>query len=150
MAIVGTCENESPNQLPAWTPNRFAVFLEYDPAGLPTNLKDVWKVAISLSGVRIARASKDRDHGIKGRNCGSCKNSRQIDGNIEREPTPRTIPLFLATDANLEARFFFDSRAIGSIACREDAPERQRRSDTGRRPDLDGGDGAMPVFPTPP
>ena len=55
MAIVGTCENESPNQLPAWTSNRFAVFLEYDPAGLPTSLMNVWKVAISLSGVNIAR-----------------------------------------------------------------------------------------------
>src|SRR5208337_2786901 len=38
MAIVGTCENEPPNQLPAWTSNSFAVFLERDPAGLPPYL----------------------------------------------------------------------------------------------------------------
>src|SRR5215469_6722784 len=38
MAIVGTCKNGTPNQLPAWTSYRFAVFLERDPAGLPPYL----------------------------------------------------------------------------------------------------------------
>ncbi len=32
-------EDQPPNQLPAWTSNSFAVFLEGDPAGLPPNLE---------------------------------------------------------------------------------------------------------------
>jgi hypothetical protein len=40
-------------------------------------------------------------------------------------------------NASLEVRFFFDSRAIGSIALRKDAPERTRGTNTGRRPDVD-------------
>ena len=39
MVTVGTGKNKSSNQLPAWTSNRFAVFLEGDPAGLPQDLE---------------------------------------------------------------------------------------------------------------
>src|ERR1700691_3896508 len=38
MDIVGACEDQSSDQLPAWTSNRFVVFLERDPAGLPPRL----------------------------------------------------------------------------------------------------------------
>src|SRR5947209_15782526 len=50
MAIVGTCKNRTPDQLPAWTSNRFDVFLERDPAGLPPNLNGNRKAANSPQG----------------------------------------------------------------------------------------------------
>ena len=37
--LLELAKTESPNQLPAWTSNSFAVFLEGDPAGLPPNLE---------------------------------------------------------------------------------------------------------------
>src|SRR5665213_258357 len=50
MAIVGTGQDRTSNQLPAWTSNRFAVFLERDPAGLPPHLDG--KVAPPPQGSR--------------------------------------------------------------------------------------------------
>ena len=38
VVTVGIGENQPPNQLPAWTSNSFVVFLEGDPAGLPSDL----------------------------------------------------------------------------------------------------------------
>jgi len=42
--------------------------------------------------------------------------------------------------ASLEVRFFFDSRAIGSIARRKNAPKRTRDTHSGGCPDVDRGD----------
>ena len=39
MVTVGTGKNKPSDQLPAWTSNSFAVFLEGDPAGLPSHLE---------------------------------------------------------------------------------------------------------------
>src|SRR3954451_24476490 len=60
MAIVGACKNRTPNQLPAWTSNRFVVFLERDPAGLPPNLNGIRKAANHPQGGNGGPAGKPK------------------------------------------------------------------------------------------
>src|SRR5262249_25944031 len=73
--IVGTCKDGTPNQLPAWTSYRFAVFLERDPSGLPPYLNGTRKKAAApLRGSTTspegdnggpAQAGKTKDEGSK-------------------------------------------------------------------------------------
>src|ERR1700723_1098996 len=84
MAIVGVGQDRTPNQLPTWTSNRFVVFLERDPAGLPPYLtrdrkaaadpqgrtarreRQPWKRGSSLTSEQLeaARAERMRQNGI--------------------------------------------------------------------------------------
>jgi hypothetical protein len=56
---------------------------------------------------------------------------------VEGGSPPLRVRAARRLNASLEVRFFFDSRAIGSIARRKDAPERTRGTHTGGRPDVD-------------
>src|ERR1700676_1823569 len=75
MAIVGTCKNGTPNQLPSWTSNRFDVFLERDPAGLPPYLNGARKAARLPpgDGSPTKHSSQPRDNVSRNRNTSSTR-----------------------------------------------------------------------------
>src|ERR1700733_5316641 len=62
MDIVGACEDQSSDQLPAWTSNRFVVFLERDPAGLPPHLVLLEGGSSALRGERCRALQAKSGH----------------------------------------------------------------------------------------
>ena len=65
---------------------------------------------------------------------------RRMPITVRRQQSTSERTLALGASASLEVRFFFDSRAIGSITRRKDASERTWGTHTGRCPYLDGRD----------
>src|SRR5579863_3134485 len=152
MAIVGACKNEPSNQLPAWTPNSFAVFLERDPAGFPPDLRSMEGGGQPPGEGRTAGAELNRTS-EPGKLCEVADLPRSLQASAASSIAGQRIRLLRPrrqSCASLEVRFFFDIRAIGSIPRRTHAPERPRGHHAGRGTDLDRGDRPLSFPAAPP
>src|SRR5579859_901574 len=137
MAIVGTCKNGTPDQLSAWTSNRFVVFLERDPAGFPPYLNGRKAAKPSPKGENGGPAQQPKPVTTDQKSVRFHRRNPQGRGEFFEWPDRTQHLLVEAVNASLGKRFFFDIRANGSCALRADAPERIWGNLTGRCPDMD-------------
>ena len=143
MVTVGIGKNRAPNQLPPWTSNRFAVFLERDPAGFSTNLKLLDEGRSPLRG-QGGPANKQRPGTTYPESEALNRRDQQEAAIFWIRPRQDARSL-VRSIASLEVRFFFDIRTNGSIARRKDAPGRTRGTHAGGCPDVDRRDWIVPL-----